>query len=195
MSESNNFVRLVVLYSRGGTMVLNKLLEKYSKPNKFSDYMFIHQNDILRRKNSMFSSEFDLIVNRKTDMMDVTLLCKLAFWLFSNKMTAVENKAVNDIKEKRNEFFHSDILKTAKVGETLANNMFADMSTLLKDTAAHVGDTAFVNDVERLIDETERNVPKFTDYYNELKKACTSNEDLMDKIEGLHLAVVDAFGK
>ena len=193
MSESEDFNRLVVLISKGGEMVVRKLLEKYSNPMTFSDYIYNNQATVLKSlTKNLYTSELDLVIQRNIDQMDVSLLCKLAFHLFQQNMTKDEAKYLKEIKEERNKLLHSDILKAAKIEESAFNTMFRDVSSLLSSAAKEVGNADFENEVKEFIERTRSSSSLFGAVYEELRKACISNND--DQIETLHNTMIEVIG-
>ena len=192
MSESENFNRLVVLISKGGEIVVRKLLEKYSNPLSFSDYLFNHQGTILTTRfvQNLFKPELNLVIQRDIDNMDVSLLCKLAFHLFKQNMTACIEKNIKDIRDARNELLHSDLLKRAKIEETAFNIRFRTMSDLLKIAAKEVGNTDFENEVNAFIERIESSSSLLAELYEELRKACNSNNE--EVVKSLHNTMMNA---
>ena len=185
MSEAINFNRIVVLYSGGGSMVLRRLLEKLSEPLTFSDYMYKYQSKIFGLKKGLFTSDFDLICKRKIDNMDITLLCKLCFLLFDTKLTADQKQYVSQIKEKRNKLLHSTLLEKATIKNKDYHKLWHDMEQLLLAVTKTIDSIAFMETVNDFLQSTKISVPNVDEVFEELRKACLSNDDVAEKVEKL----------
>ena len=192
MSESENFNRLVRILARGGTMVLRKLLEKYSAPLSFSDFIYHNQAIILKLK--FYENQRLLVVGRDLDKMDITLLGKLALGLFKDKMTMIEKDCVNKIKEERDNIMHSDMLETAKISELLFNRRWQEITNILLDIADEI-DPQFKVDLQTLIEETKKSCPELAEIYKILLEWCQSSKELEKKIDGLSTKVDSLTGK
>ena len=186
MSESENFNRLVRILARGGTMVLRKLLEKYSAPLSFSDFIYHNQAIILKLK--FYENQRLLVVGRDLDKMDITLLGKLVLGLFKDKMTMIEKDCVNKIKEERDNIMHSDMLETAKISEPLFNRRWQEITNILLDIADEIG-PQFKVDLQTLIEETKKSCPELAEMYKILLEWCQSSKELEKKIDGLSTKV------
>ena len=161
-------------------MIGRQLLEKYSSPLSFSDYLFNNQGSILTKtfaKDLMSQPQLDMIIHRNIDEMDVSLLYKLAFHLFKTNMTADEARYLKEIKDERNKLLHSDALKKAKIKEADFNTKFGNLSVLLKSAAKEVGNTAFENNITEFIDRIESSSSLLAELYDELQRACNSNNE------------------
>ena len=190
MFDSENFNKIAVLVSKGGAMVVRKLLEKYSHPTSFSGYLCNNQANILKTlTKTLHTTEQNLVFQTKIDQMDVSLLCKLAFTLFKPNMTPDEHKYITEIKNKRNEFFHSDFLKTGKIKDSVFDATFKTVSDLLMLAAKEVGTAIFENEMNAFIERIKQSSPLFSEVYEELRKACASSND--DMIEKLHKTLTD----
>ena len=88
MLECEYFNKSIKLLSGGGALVLRRLLEKYSEPLSFSDYIYQNQATVLGL--NFFENQRQLVVTREIDKMDITLLGKLVLGLFNKKLTAAE---------------------------------------------------------------------------------------------------------
>ena len=192
MSESENFNRLVRILARGGTMVLRKLLEKYSAPLSFSDFIYHNQAIILKLK--FYENQRLLVVGRDLDKMDITLLGKLALGLFKDKMTMIEKDCVNKIKEERDNIMHSDMLEIAKISEPLFNRRWQEITNILLDIADEI-DPQFKVDLQTLIEETKKSCPELAEIYKILLEWCQSSKELEKKIDGLSTKVDSLTGK
>ena len=180
MAEREYFNKLIKLLSGGGALVLRQLLEKYSAPQSFVDYVYTNQATVLGLK--FFKDQRQLVVNRDIDKMDITLLGTLVMGLFRNKMTAKEMTSVNNIKEERNNFMHSDVLKEAKIEEHVFKRRWKTISSILLDAAVEVGPNEFKTDVETFIKETQESAPQGPEINEILITWCESNEQLVDKV-------------
>ena len=192
MSESENFNRLVRILARGGTMVLRKLLEKYSAPLSFAD--FIYQNQAIILKLKFYENQRLLVVGRDLDKMDITLLGKFALGLFKDKMTAKEKDCVNKIKEERDNIMHSDMLETAKINATFFNRKWQEITNILLDIADEIGPQVKV-DLQTLIKVTNKCCPELAEIYKILLEWCQSSKELEQKIGGLTAKVDSLTGK
>ena len=193
MSERENFNKLIQLLSGGGTLVLRQLLEKYSAPLRFVDYVYRNQATVLGLK--FFENQRQLVVTREIDKMDITLLGKLLTGLFKDKMTVMERNLVGNIKEERDSFMHSDILKEAKIEEQVFNRRWKIISSILLDIAVEIGSNEFNTDVEKFIKETEESVPHGNEIHDILIKWCESNEKLAEKVSTLEMNVQEIKGE
>ena len=173
-------------------MVLRKLLEKYSTPLSFSD--FIYQNQAMILKLKFYENQRLLVVGRDLDKMDITLLGKLALGLFENKMTVKEKNCVDRIKEERDNIMHSDMLETAKVSATLFNRRWQEITNRLLDIADEMDPTVKV-ELQTLIEETKKSCPELAEIYKILLEWCQSSKELEKKIEGLSTKVDSLTGK
>ena len=173
-------------------MVLRKVLEKYSAPLSFSDYIYSNQAIILKLK--FYENQRLLVVARDIDKMDITLLGKLSLGLFKDKMTAKEKNCVNKIKEERDNFMHSDMLETAKVTTTLFNRRWQDITSTLLEIADEM-DPQFKVDLQSFIEETKKSCPELSEVYNILLEWCQSSKELERKIDCLAAKVDNLTGK
>ena len=180
MSEREYFNKLIKLLSGGGALVLRRLLEKYSEPQSFADYIYHNQTTVLGLK--FFEKQRQLVVNREIDKMDITLLGKLVMGLFKNKMTAIEKTSVNNIKEERNNFMHSDVLKEAKIEEHVFYRRWKIISSILLDAAVEIGPNEFKTRVETFIKETNDRVPKGNEIHDILITWCEYNEQQAEQV-------------
>ena len=180
MSEREYFNKLIKLLSGGGTLVLRQILDKYSAPLSFVDYVYQNQATVLRLK--FFKDQRQLVVNRDIAKMDITLLGTLVMGLFSNKMTAKERTSVSNIKEERNNFMHSDVLKEAKIEEPVFKRRWRTISSILLDAAVEIGPNEFKTDVETFIRETQESAPQGNEIREILITWCESNERLAEQV-------------
>ena len=158
MSELLNFKRLLKLYLKGGSLILHRILEKYSEAQGISAYLYANQSLVLKLKLS--ETEKELIVNRTFEKMDVTLLCKLALCLFDKKMSADESLYIRRIRDKRNELVHSERLKDAAIESSVFNTKWNEMAVILMNAAREVGGASFVQTMQEFINKTERIRPE-----------------------------------
>ena len=194
MSERENFNKLIKLLAGGGTLVLRQLLEKYSAPLSFSDYVYQNQVKVLDLR--FFENQRTLVVTREIDKMDITLLGKLVIGLFKDSITETEKNSVNNIKEERDSFMHSDVLKEAKIEEHVFNRRWKTISSILLDIAAEIGPTEFKTDLETFIKDTqEESSSQYDEIHEILIKWCESNEQLEEKVNALELTVQNMKGK
>ena len=180
MSEREYFNKLVKLLSGGGALVLRQLLEKYSSPLSFVGYVYTNQATVLGLK--FFENQRQLVVNREIAKMDITLLGKLVKGLFHDKMTATERTSVNNIKEERDNFMHSDVLKEAKIEEHVFNRRWKTISSILLDAANEIGPSEFKTEVETFIRETQESAPQGNEIRDILITWCESNEQLVEQV-------------
>ena len=163
-------------------MSLRKLLEKYSAPLTFSD--FIYHNQALILKLKFYENQRLLVVGRDLDKMDITLLGKLALGLFKDKMTVKEKTCVNRIKEERDIIMHSDLLETGKISEVSLNRKWQVITTLLLELSDEI-DTKFKDELQTFIDETKKSCPELAEIYKVLLEWCGSSKELEKKIDAL----------
>ena len=189
MSEREYFNKLIKLLSGGGALVLRQLLEKYSAPLSFVDYVYTNQATVLGLK--FFENQRQLVVNREIAKMDITLLGKLVKGLFHNKMTATERTSVNNIKEERDNFMHSDVLKEAKIEEHVFNRRWKTISSILLDAANEVGPNEFKAEVETFIRETQESAPQGNEIREILITWCVSNEQLAEQVRESKVQLVE----
>ena len=182
MSEREYFNKLIKLLSGGGTLVLRQILEKYSSPLSFVDYVYHNQATVLRLK--FFKDQRQLEINRDIAKMDITLLGTLVMGLFRNKMTAKERTSVSNIKEERNNFMHSGVLKEAKIEEHVFKRRWKTISSILLDAADEVGPNEFKTYVETFIRETQESAPQENEIREILITWCESNEQLAEQVRG-----------
>ena len=180
MSEREYFNKLIKLLNGGGTLVLQQILEKYSAPLSFDDYVYQNQATVLGLKFS--KDQRQLVVNRDIAKMDITLLGTLVMGLFRNKMTAKERTSVSNIKEERNNFMHSDVLKEAKIEEHVFKRRWRTISSILLDAAVEIGPNEFKTDVETFIRETQESAPQSNEIHEILITWCESNEQLAEQV-------------
>ena len=189
MSEREYFNKLIKLLSGGGALVLRQLLEKYSAPQSFDDYVYTNQATVLGLK--FFENQRQLVVTREIAKMDITLLGKLVKGLFNNKMTSTERTSVNNIKEERDNFMHSDVLKEAKIEEHVFNRRWRTISSILLDAAVEVGPNEFKADVEKFIRETQESAPQGNEIHEILITWCESNEQLAEQVRESNMQLVE----
>ena len=128
--------------------------------------------------------------------MDITLLGKLVIGLFKDSITETEKNSVNNIKEERDSFMHSDVLKEAKIEEHVFNRRWKTISSILLDIAAEIGPTEFKTDLETFIKDTqEESSSQYDEIHEILIKWCESNEQLEEKVNALELTVQKMKGK
>ena len=180
MAEREYFNKLIKLLSGGGALVLRQLLEKYSAPLSVVDYVYQNQATVLGLK--FFENQRQLVVAREIATMDITLLGKLVKGLFNNKMTATERTSVNNIKEERDNFMHSDVLKEAKIEEQAFNRRWKTISSMLFDAAVEIGPNEFKTEVETFIRETQEGAPQGNEISEILITWCESNEQLAEQV-------------
>ena len=188
MSEREYFNKLIKLLSGGGALVLRQLLEKYSAPLSFVDYVYQNQTTVLGLK--FFENQRQLVVNREIAKMDITLLGKLVMGLFHNKMTATESTSVNNIKEERDNFMHSDVLKEAKIEEYVFNRRWKTISSILLDAANEIEPNEFKTEVETFIRETQERAPQGNEILEILITWCESNEQLAEQVRESNVQLV-----
>ena len=180
MSEREYFNKLIKLLSGGGALVLRQLLEKYSAQLSFVDYVYTNQATVLGL--NFFENQRQLVVNREIAKMDITLLGKLVKGLFHDKMTATERTSVNNIKEERDNFMHSDVLKEAKIEEHMFNRRWKTISSILLDAANEIEPNEFKTEVETFIRETQESAPQGNEIREILITWCESNEQLVEQV-------------
>ena len=193
MSDSDNFNRLIRLLASGGTMVIRRHLEKYSYPVTFKDYIYQNQGKVLKLK--FFENQRDLVIARDIDNMDITLLGKLAFDLFKDKMTTKEKGCISQIKEERDNFMHSKLLETAALETPIFERRWQDISIILLDMADEIGDPSFKTELQSFIDDTKKSCPDFAEIHKTLVEWCKSSEALDKKLDNLALTVGSLKGK
>ena len=137
MSETTNFNRLIRLIAKIGSNVIRELLNKYSSPENFMDYLY-HNQDLLN-KLKLRDDEIDLLSNRDFEKMDITFLCKLASNIFKDNMTHDEKIYLDKIKQQRNSFLHSGILESCRVDDVAFQRKWQEISAILLDLALEVG--------------------------------------------------------
>ena len=189
MSEREYFNKLIKLLSGGGALVLRQLLEKYSAPQSFDDYVYTNQATVLGLK--FFENQRQLVVTREIAKMDITLLGKLVKGLFNNKMTSTERTSVNNIKEERDNFMHSDVLKEAKIEEHVFNRRWRTISSILLDAAVEIGPIEFRTGVEKFIRETQESAPQGNEIHEILITWCESNEQLAEQVHESNVQLVE----
>ena len=179
MSERENFNKVIRLLSGGGTLVLRHLLEKYSAPLSFSEY--VYQNQAVS-KLKFFENQRKLVVAREIDKMDITLLGKLLTGLFKDKMTRTEIDLVKNIKDERNNLMHSEVLNEAKLDENVFNQRWRTISSILLDIATEIGSPASKTDIETLINEIKTTPSNYSEVHEILIRWCESNERLEERV-------------
>ena len=193
MSERENFNKIVRLLSGGGTLVLRQLLEKYSAPLSFSDYVYQNQMTVLNLK--FFENQRNLVVAREIDKMDITLLGKLLTGLFKDKMTGTEIDLVKNIKDERDNLMHSEVLKEAKLDENVFNRRWRTISSILLDIATEIGSPGLKTDIETLVNEIKETTANCSEIHEILFKWCESNEQLEEKVTKLETTVQQIQGR
>ena len=193
MSERENFNKLIQLLSGGGTLVLRQLLEKYSAPLRFVDYIYRNQATVLGLK--FFENQRQLVVTREIDKMDITLLGKLLTGLFRDKLTVTEIDLLKNIKDERDNFMHSDVLKEARIDENVFKRRWKTISSILLDITAEIGSPGFKTDIETLIKDIKENSANCAEVHRILIQWCESNEKLEEKINALELNIQEMKGK
>ena len=181
MSEAENFSRLVGLLAKGGTKCIRALLNKHSGPLKFMDYLYNNQS--LLSKLRLSDDQQNLLANREIDKMDITMLCKLAYNIFKDKMTQDEKTYLSKIKKERDTFLHSDILENAKVDDQFFSQKWKCISTLLIDMAGEIGDADCQSEIKTVIETTKQCSPNFSETFKILMSWCESNEALTKEVE------------
>ena len=192
MSESDNFNRSIRLLAKGGTMVMRRILDKYSDPLSFSDYIYQNQMKILQLK--FYENQRGLVVSRAVDKMDITLLGKLVLGLFKDTMTDNETSCINAIKVERDKFLHSEILELAKISTEVFDQRWQIISTLLRDLADEVGEPDFRTQLEDFIEETKKGYPDLAEIHATLIEWCQSNKELQMQIESVATSVEELKG-
>lgn len=193
MSEAENFSRLVGLLAKGGTKCIRALLNKHSAPLKFMDYLYNNQN--LLSKLRLSDDQQSLLAGREIDKMDITMLCKLAFNIFKDKIAPDERTYLNKIKKERDTFLHSDILENAKVDDHFFSQKWKCISTLLLDMAGEIGGADCQSDITAVIETTKQCSPNFSETFKILISWCESNEALTKKIEKISAGFDELSGK
>ena len=193
MSEAENFSRLVGLQAKGGTKCIRTLLNKYSGPLTFMDYLYNNQNLLLKLKLS--DDQQKLLAGREIDKMDITLLYKLAFQIFKDKMTADEKKYLTKLKKERDSFLHSDILENAKTDDQFFSQKWKDISTLLIDTAGAIGGVDCQSEIKTVIETTKQCSPDFSKTYKILIGWCESSEELTKQVEEISARLNELAGR
>ncbi|MEW8546857.1 MAG: hypothetical protein AB2693_25360 [Candidatus Thiodiazotropha sp.] len=127
--------------------------------------------------------------------MDITLLCKLAFHIFKDKMSADEEKYINKLKKERDCFLHSEILEDAKVDEHDFNQKWKRISTLLIDMAGAIGGTDCQSEIQAIIETAKQCSPNFLETFKILKGWCESNEELTKTVEKILTRIDELTGK
>ena len=192
MSEREYFNKVIRLLSGGGTLVLRHLLEKYSAPLSFSEY--VYQNQALVFKLKFFENQRELVVAREIDKMDITLLGKLLTGLFKDKMTRTEIDLVKNIKDERNNLMHSEVLKEAKLDENVFNQRWRTISSILLDIATEIGSPAsktdIKTDIKTLINEIKTTPSNYSEVHEILIRWCESNERLEERVMKLEERVM-----
>ena len=192
MSDSENFNRVVRLLAGGGTLGLRRLLEKYSAPVSFFDFIYQNQGKVLQMK--FFDNQRSLVISRDIDKMDITLLGKLAFDLFKDKLSPKERICINSIKDERDNLMHSETLNTAKIPSTVFDGKWQDISTVLLDLADEIGDPAFKGDLQDFIQETKNSNPDIREIHKILVEWCKSSKELENKIDSMATSVAKLTG-
>ena len=149
MFESEDFNRLLRLIVRGCTMVLRKVLGTLCAPLSISDYIYKHPDKVVGLKH--FSSEKQLVTDRSTDKMDISLLCKLILGVFDYMLSGKLKSYITAIKELRDNFLHSDTLEIAAVEKQEFEKQWNAVSGLLIDTIKE-GDIDSESEVNNMID-------------------------------------------
>lgn len=181
MTEAENFSRLVRLLAKGGTRCMRTLLNKYSKPLEFMDYLYNNQN--LLPKLKLSDDQLKLLASREIDKMDITLLYKLTLNIFKDKMTADEKTNLTKIKKERDSFLHSNILESAKADDQFFSQKWRYISTLLTDTAGALGCVDLQSEIKIIIETTKQCSPDFSETYKILIGWCESKGELTEKVE------------
>ena len=192
MSESSNFNRLVKLLARGGSMVIKQVINKYSAPLTFSDYIYQNQGTVLKLK--LTDKQKQLVAARDIHKMDITLLCKFALDLFKGQLTEKEKSCTVAIRTERDSFMHSDILEAAKLDSQEFERRWQDISFLLLDFAAETGEQSFTSQLQSFIDDTKKSDPDFQEIFDTLKEWCQSNTELGEKVDALARSVEELKG-
>ena len=187
MSESENFNKIVRLLARGGTMVLRNLLQKYSPPVPFCDFLYQNQSTVLKIK--LNDKQLRLVAARDLDKMDITLLSKLVIGLFKSKMTDREKQLTLDLVAERDNFMHSEILEAGKISCTNFSRKWQELSTLLEDMAKEIGDLALQTELYDFIEDGKKTCPDLADIYKILIDWCQSKTDLEEKIDDLRQSI------
>lgn len=193
MSETSNFNRLIILLARGGAMVLRQLLGKYTAPLKIADYFYRNQSSVLKLKFS--DKQRDLVIGRKIDEMDITLLGKLVLELFKTNLTVEEKNGTLAIKRERDTLLHSNILESAKVSTLIFERRWQEISSILSNLADEIGLPDFKEELDAFIEETKRRELEFVEIYETLKELCQFNAELQEKVEALARSVEELKGR
>ena len=89
---------------------------------------------------------------------------------------------MNSIREERDNFMHSDVLKKAKIEEHVFNRRWKIISSILIDAASEIGPNEFKTHVETFIKETNDRVPKENEIHDILITWYKYNEQLAEQV-------------
>ena len=185
MTEAENFSRLLRLVAKVGTEVIRELLNKYSSPRKFMDYLYHYQGWLDKLKTKLTDKEKKILSNRDFEKMDITLLCKLASNIFKDKMTEDEKLYLGQIKQERDSFLHSDILESCTIDHITFKRKWQEISTILKCMALEIEGVGLHREIETMIEDTEKSSPTFAEVREILIQLSGHNKQLTDKISQL----------